>query len=72
MIPLLFVAVAIACGVLWIFGRSGRLIVDVGGQGSPQQVYFGTEYRALVDLPGIDAARVWEPEPATVYFRERQ
>ncbi len=32
---------------------------------------FGTEYRALVDLPGIDAARVWEPEPATVYFRER-
>ena len=35
-------------------------------------VAFGTEYRALVDLPGIDAARVWEPEPATVYFRERQ
>jgi glutamate synthase domain-containing protein 1 len=34
-------------------------------------VAFGTEYRALVDLPGIDAARVWEPEPATVYFRER-
>ena len=24
-------------------------------------VAFGTEYRALVDLPGIDAARVWEP-----------
>jgi amidophosphoribosyltransferase len=22
----------------------------------------------LVNLPGIDAARVWEPEPATVYF----
>jgi glutamate synthase domain-containing protein 1 len=35
-------------------------------------VAFGTEYRALVDLPGIDAARVWEPEPATVYFRERR
>jgi glutamate synthase domain-containing protein 1 len=34
-------------------------------------IAFGTEYRALVDLPGIDAARVWEPEPATVYFRER-
>ncbi len=31
-------------------------------------VAFGTEYRALVNLPGIDAARVWEPEPATVYF----
>jgi len=34
-------------------------------------VAFGTEYRALVDLPGIDTARVWEPEPATVYLWER-
>ncbi|MDE2913533.1 MAG: glutamine amidotransferase [Paracoccaceae bacterium] len=31
-------------------------------------VAFGSEYRALVDLPGIDRARVWEPEPAEVYF----
>jgi len=31
-------------------------------------VAFGSEYRALVDLPGIEGARVWEPEPATVYF----
>jgi glutamate synthase domain-containing protein 1 len=30
-------------------------------------VAFGTEYRALVDLPGIDSARVWEPIPARVY-----
>jgi methylamine---glutamate N-methyltransferase subunit A len=36
-----------------------------------QYVAFGSEYRALVDLPGIDSARVWEPEPATVYFWER-
>ena len=35
-----------------------------------QYVAFGTEYRALVNLPGIDSARVWEPEPATVYFWE--
>jgi glutamate synthase domain-containing protein 1 len=34
-------------------------------------VAFGTEYRALVDLPGIDTARVWEPEPARVYQWER-
>jgi glutamate synthase domain-containing protein 1 len=34
-------------------------------------VAFGSEYRALVDLPGIDQARVWEPEPATAYFWER-
>jgi glutamate synthase domain-containing protein 1 len=30
-------------------------------------VAFGSEYRALVDLPGIDSARVWEPTPAKVY-----
>lgn len=34
-------------------------------------VAFGSEYRALVGLPGIEDARVWEPEPATVYFWER-
>lgn len=33
-----------------------------------QYVAFGSEYRALVNLPGIADARVWEPEPATVYF----
>ena len=36
-----------------------------------QYVAFGSEYRALVGLPGIETARVWEPEPATVYFWER-
>ena len=30
-------------------------------------VAFGSEYRALVTLPGIKDAKVWEPEPATVY-----
>jgi len=34
-------------------------------------VAFGSEYRALASLPGIETARVWEPEPATVYFWER-
>ncbi|MEM8843003.1 MAG: glutamine amidotransferase family protein [Pseudomonadota bacterium] len=34
-------------------------------------VAFGSEYRAFADLPGIESARVWEPEPATVYFWER-
>ncbi len=33
-------------------------------------VAFGSEYRALANLPGIEDARVWEPEPATVYFWE--
>lgn len=34
-------------------------------------VAFGSEYRALVGLPDIEKAKVWEPEPATVYFWER-
>jgi len=34
-------------------------------------VAFGSEYRALAGLPGIEKAKVWEPEPATVYFWER-
>jgi glutamate synthase domain-containing protein 1 len=34
-------------------------------------VAFGSEYRALAGLPGIDKANVWEPEPATVYFWQR-
>ncbi len=33
-------------------------------------VAFGTEYRALVDLPGIADAHVFEPEPGRVYFWE--
>ena len=35
-----------------------------------QYVAFGSEYRALANLPGIEQARVWEPEPSTVYFWE--
>jgi methylamine---glutamate N-methyltransferase subunit A len=30
-------------------------------------VAMASEYRALVGLPGIEDAKVWEPEPATVY-----
>jgi methylamine---glutamate N-methyltransferase subunit A len=35
-------------------------------------VAFGSEYRALVGLPDIERARVWEPEPATVYFWDHE
>jgi len=35
-----------------------------------QYVAFGSEYRALATLPNINSAKVWEPEPATVYFWE--
>jgi glutamate synthase domain-containing protein 1 len=36
-----------------------------------QYVAFGSEYRALAGLPGIETAQVWEPEPAKVYFWDR-
>ena len=38
--------VALACVVLGVYLRLGRILIDVGGQGSPQQVFFGTEYQA--------------------------
>src|SRR5262245_50189853 len=34
-------------------------------------VAFGTEFRALATLPGVVNARIWEPEPATVYVWSR-
>ncbi len=38
---------------------------------TPDWVAFGTEFRALAALPGIETARIWEPEPATVYVWNR-
>jgi methylamine---glutamate N-methyltransferase subunit A len=38
---------------------------------SDDYVAFGSEYRALSVLPSIEKARVFEPEPATVYAWER-
>lgn len=35
-------------------------------------VAFGSEYRALVDLPNIQSAKIWEPEPSKVYFWEHK
>ena len=35
-----------------------------------QYVAFGSEYRALANLPGIEDAKIWEPEPSKVYFWE--
>jgi Spermine/spermidine synthase domain len=48
-IPLALLTVILAYGVLWAYSRFGELMIDVGGQASPQQIYFGTEAR-LQDL----------------------
>src|SRR5438034_3316530 len=37
-LPLLLVAAMLAASTLWSYERFGRLMIDVGGQGSPQQV----------------------------------
>ncbi len=34
-------------------------------------VAMASEYQALTTLPGIENARIWEPEPATIYVWER-
>jgi glutamate synthase domain-containing protein 1 len=39
---------------------------------SDDYVAFGSEYRALSVLPNIEKARVFEPEPATVYAWEHR
>ena len=31
-------------------------------------VAFGSEYKVFANLPDINHAKIWEPEPATVYF----
>lgn len=35
-------------------------------------VAMASEYQALASLPGIEDAKVWEPEPATFYIWERK
>jgi amidophosphoribosyltransferase len=34
---------------------------------TPQWVAMASEYRALAGLPGVDEAKIWEPEPEVVY-----
>jgi spermidine synthase len=45
-IPLTLATATLACLSLWAYNRYGKIVVDVGGQNSPQQIFFGTEYRA--------------------------
>jgi SAM-dependent methyltransferase len=44
-IPLTLVAVAAACAVFWVYQQFSQVMVDVGGQQSPQLIYFGTDAR---------------------------
>jgi len=44
-LPLLLVTRALSCLTLWGYNKFSQLTIDVGGQASPQQIYFGTEDR---------------------------
>src|SRR3989475_11898187 len=37
-IPILLTAAALALAVLWVYSQFGSVMIDVGGQGSPQQI----------------------------------
>ena len=34
-------------------------------------VAMGSEYRALAGLPGVERAKIWEPEPEVIYAWRR-
>jgi SAM-dependent methyltransferase len=44
-LPLSMLSVSLALGVFAAYQRWGSWMIDVGGQSSPQLIYFGTEYR---------------------------
>jgi glutamate synthase domain-containing protein 1 len=35
-------------------------------------VAMASEFRALAHLPGVENARIWEPEPEVIYHWSRQ
>ncbi|MFO0891944.1 MAG: hypothetical protein U0790_22765 [Isosphaeraceae bacterium] len=45
-IPLALLTMALAVGLLWIYNRYDDVMVDVGSQARPDQIYFGTEFRS--------------------------
>ncbi len=45
-LPLLLAGVVLSRLTTFLHRVFGTVLIDVGGQGSPQQVFFGTEYRA--------------------------
>ena len=44
-LPTLLLGMTLACVVLYVYTMFSTIMIDVGGQGSPQQIFFGTEYR---------------------------
>jgi hypothetical protein len=45
-IPLMLLGVVLSCATLYAYMKFGQVMINVGGQDSPQQIYFGTQYVA--------------------------
>ncbi len=45
-LPTALLAVALSLGVLWTYNNYESVMIDVGSQESPQQIFFGTEGRS--------------------------
>ncbi|HEV3164929.1 MAG TPA: hypothetical protein VGZ22_12945 [Isosphaeraceae bacterium] len=46
-LPLTLLSVALALGVLWVYNHFEQLTIQMGQPQSPQELYFGTEKRAV-------------------------
>ena len=75
LIPVALLTLGLSYTVLGIYTRFGhRIAIDVGGQGSPQEIFFGTEY--LANDPSrffipIEAVAVGTPPLALASGRSR-
>src|SRR5262249_18405562 len=45
-LPVALVAVGASLALQWAYHSFGKILIDVGGQNSPQQIFFGAEYVA--------------------------
>ena len=60
-LPLTLLAVVLALGVLWAYNHFERLTIAVDRRPSPQQVFFGTETRAVDPAHFVDPDRGRSP-----------
>ena len=46
-LPLTLAAMGLALGLLWAWESVSPLVIEVGNQSAPQQIFFGTNYRSI-------------------------
>ena len=58
-------------GQLFLHGLHAALHAQAVIAETADWVAMASEYRALSGLPGVGAAKIWEPEPEVVYAWQR-